>query len=65
MRNSEMESAKQVLTTAEAAAFLAVNPETLRRYRQRGILKAVVISKRKIMFQRAELERFLTAHVEG
>lgn len=55
----------ELLTEAEAIRYLRLdtvnigNPsETLRRYRERGMLRGTQISKR-VMYRRVELDRFL------
>lgn len=55
----------ELLTEAEAVRYLRLdtinigNPsETLRRYRDRGMLRGTQVSKR-VMYRRIELDRFL------
>lgn len=56
---------KDLLSQPEAARYLGVTAETLRDYRKRGILRGIVISKRKVLYRRSEIERMLNIHAEG
>lgn len=61
----EKTDTKELLSQPEAARLLGVTAETLRDWRRRGILCGIVLSKRKVVYRRSEIERMLTAHTEG
>jgi hypothetical protein len=61
----------ELLTADEAVRYLRLdtisiaNPAaTLRRYRERGLLRGTLISK-KIFYRRTELDRFIERATEG
>lgn len=47
-----------LLTTAEAAALLDVDPGHVRTLKRLGYLAAVVKSPRVVLYERAEVERY-------
>ena len=55
-----MQKDHDLLTTAEAAAYLRVHPETVRQWARTGAIPAVKFGNRGgFRFARADLDRFL------
>ncbi len=51
-----------LLTTAEAAAYLRVHPETIRGWVRKGVIPAVKFGNRGgFRFMREDLDRFLAS----
>jgi excisionase family DNA binding protein len=54
------------LRTLEAAAYLQVNEETLRRWARTGVISAAKLGNRGgFRFKRGDLERFLESRRSG
>ena len=56
---------KELIAQTEAARLLGVTTETLRDYRRRGMLHGIILSKRKVLYRRSEIEKMLNDHAEG
>jgi excisionase family DNA binding protein len=52
------------LTNEQGAAYLRVSKDTLRRARQSGQLKYVIVGQRRVMYRRRWLDRWATLAVQ-
>lgn len=55
--------AGQLLTHDEAAAYLRVCPKTLRSLRQRGLIRYVAVTARKIFYRPEDCDAYLASCV--
>ena len=53
--NNHGKQKRELITTKEACAILGVNPVTLRRYEQRGIISAIRYTKRRIRWDKDDI----------
>lgn len=59
-----MQPGRDWLTTAEAAQYLHVHPETVRRWAREGVIPAAKLGNRGgFRFRREDLDRFLQTRV--
>lgn len=52
-------STKRILTTEQAAKYLDLHPETLKKRARAGLIKPLPNFKRPLRFTREELDRYL------
>lgn len=55
--------ATTLLTHGEAAAYLRICPKTLRSIRQRGLIRYVAVTSRKIFYRPEDCDAYLAACV--
>ena len=61
-----MQPNPDLLTTAEAAAYLRVHPETIRTWARKGVIPAVKFGNRGgFRFTRQDLDRFVEGRRTG
>jgi len=55
----------ELLTIEEAAQYLRVCPETVKRYIRKGDLRATKLSPQVLRIRRDDLDKFIESHFVG
>jgi hypothetical protein len=65
MKKQHLSGLPELLTRREAAELLRVNPRTLLRYEQQGLLTPIRLNSRVTRYQQKDLEQFLARASRG
>ena len=58
-RSAPVKGTPRLLSTAQAADYLGVSPNTIRKYRDEGKIPAFLVGERLVKYAPEDLDRFL------
>lgn len=58
-RPAPVKAAPRLLSTTQAAAYLGVSPNTIRKYRDDGKIRAFLVGEKLVKYDPQDLDRFL------